>query len=283
MTIINCKLTNHHMFQKLYSVYSDNYDNCTLFIEAGKKFIACWCRNNDSKKITGFELFQLDKTIDEELSEEFNNIKQLSMLMELNASAKNFIWNSPQSVCIPSELYSDELATDYAHLAIGQYHEAVTYIQTHEHTEVLSIMPGTQQQSILNTFPGALLYHHHYCLLASIPDNDKPVIYLFFYPGSFTLLAYKHGVLQLIQTRDFTTAEEVLYYLLNVYHQYNFLQHETAVYTAGYLDETSDVYRMLYQYIEGIQLQQPRHKTLASAAFDEYRPHVYLPFVHYNI
>lgn len=271
------------MLQKTYSVYTGDYNNCTLFVEAGKKFIACWCKNNDTKKITGFELFHSNKALTDDLHTSITSIKQLSILIESGASQTNFIWNSPDALCIPADYYSDELAEDYSNIAFGNSAETVRYVQTYENIEVFAATDEKLHQTVDELFPNANVYHHHYCLLSSIPGTDQPALYVYFFPGSFTVIAFKHGRLQLIQTRHFTAAEEVLYFVLNVYREHHFTQHETAVYAAGFIDENSSLFQLLYQYIEGLQLQLPRNKLFASNAFDEYKPHVYLPFVHYNI
>ena len=223
-------------------------------------------------------MFQCDDITEDNLEATFISIKQLSVLAVVNADVTNFIWNSPEAICVPAEFYSEELALDYANITYGDYPGVKTYMHELDNVDVLAATTSLLQQTAADAFNGAVFYHHHYCLLSSIPGDDKPVIYLYFYPGSFTVSAFKNGQLQVVQTRPFTTAEEVLYFVLNVYKQYGFVQEETQLLTAGFIDPQSSLYELLYQYMAGIHIQQPHGNLVAQEVFGEYQPHVYLPF-----
>src|SRR5258705_455507 len=99
-------------------------------------------------------------------------------------------------------------------------------------------------------------------------------------PQYLSLIAFKEGKLQLIQTRTYNNAEDVLYFVLNVFKQYE-IEKDAEIFAGGFIEEKSKLYEMLYQYFENLKLTQVDEALFAANEFKDYSSHYFLPYANY--
>ncbi len=269
------------MLQKTYSIYSDDLNDAQLFVEAGKNHIACWCKKSDDTTIRAFEFFQCDDYTPENFETLVDNTRLYSRLLTMPVKQNIFFWNTNEVLCLPPGNDSDDFLKNNFDMMLGNKPEATISSAPTKYCLVAWRIETRQQNIAQQCFQGATFTHQYVPLLNSLQSTDKN-IYLFFYPYYFTLILLKEGKLQFAQTRKYSTPEDVLYFVLNVCEQYD-IEKNVNTFCGGFIEERSQLYETLYQYLEGLQLIQPDESLFASAEFKEYAPHYFAPYVNYIV
>jgi Protein of unknown function (DUF3822) len=107
-------------------------------------------------------------------------------------------------------------------------------------------------------------YWHQYTLTiknSQYAENGKLRIDL--RKNDFTLLAMASNKILLVQTIDYATPDDVLYFLLRVCNQFGLSQQEVQVELSGLVDQQSALYRQLYQYFLHLDFKYTSWKVAA--------------------
>lgn len=123
-------------------------------------------------------------------------------------------------------------------------------------------VPVEVQQWVSNKFPAAS-YRHQYSLAiknaGAASGNGRLVAD--FRTVDFTLLAIKDSRLLLAQTFEYTTPEDVVFYLLKTCQQFLFSQKEAQLQLSGLIDKQSSLYKELYQYFINLEFREASWNT----------------------
>lgn len=114
--------------------------------------------------------------------------------------------------------------------------------------------------------------HVHSAAIKMLPASNDNFIGLHFTSKEFRILAIKNGEVQLAQIYPFTAPLDVVYYLLMISAQYGLPQSETVVEMSGLVDESSALYKEIYQYYTQVQLAAPNQYDWHHS---EYQPHFF--------
>jgi hypothetical protein len=269
------------MLQKTYSIYSDDLNDVQLFVETGKNHIACWCKKQNDDKIRAFEFFLCDAYNPENLEELFDNTRLYSRLLTMPVAQTHFFWNNTEVLCLPKEQIDEDFLKANFDLVFGNAVDSKIFSSPAEQCVVAWRLDNRLQHTAQQCFRGAAFNHQYLPLLSSMKSEDN-VLYLFFYPHYFTVTALKANKLQFIQTVNYNTPEDVLYFVLNVCKQYDF-EKTVNIFCGGYIEERSKLYEVLYQYLEGLQLIKPDTSVFTSDEFKEYASHYFLPYINYVV
>lgn len=273
------------MLQKTYSIYSEELNNQQLFIEAGKNHLACWCKKAANKKLNAFELFQCDAYTGSSFENMLNAARLHSRLLAMQVAETKFILNTDETICIPfnSNYNDNDFIKQNFELLFGASSDADIFSEKYDGYLIAARIEKNLQDSVRSSFPGVQFHLQYNCLLPSLNANENAeIVYLFFYPHYFSLIAFKQGKPLLLQTRAYNNAEDVLYFVLNVFKQYN-IGNETEIITGGFIEEESKLYQTLYQYAEGLKIAQVDEELFASAEFKDYSSHYFLPYANYIV
>ena len=271
------------MLQKTYSIYSETQSDGQLFIEAGKNHFACWRKDREKNQLSAFEFFQCDAYTGASFDNMIDSARLHSKLLAEPRETTHFILNTDEALCLP--VYHGHTDDDFMrqnfNLLFGP--SADTNILSAEYHGYIfaSRIKRDLQNSVQSFLAGVQLHSQFACLLpALITNGNADIVYLFFYPSYFSLIAFNNGELQLLQTKAYTAPEDVLYFVLNVFKQYN-INKETEILTGGFIDEESKLYQVLYQYLEGLRPAQVDESLFASGEFKNYSSHYFLPYANY--
>jgi len=101
-----------------------------------------------------------------------------------------------------------------------------------------------------------------------ISASDQIIIH--FSPNQLSVLVKKNGQLQLAQVYSYQAPLDVIYYLLKIVDALNLSREETALIISGLIEESSDLYRELYQYFLSIHFAKPSLVTDESNSYPPY-------------
>jgi len=111
----------------------------------------------------------------------------------------------------------------------------------------------------INFFTAALKGYNSY------PSGDQIAIH--FSPNQFSVLVKKNGQLQLAQIYRYQAPLDVVYYLLKITEEFELSKDETILIISGLIEESSDLYKELYQYFLNIHFAKPSLGTVDSNTY----------------
>lgn len=270
------------MLQKTFDIHDSLHKADIKFIETGQKYLACWSKNSETSFISDFEFFQFDDNDFENFENLLREIKMQSQVMKLYSEKTFFIWNNSQAVCVPSAYYNDLIANDYLNLLNGEMPESVLYAQAYDQITVLYRHKIEIQQAAEKAFPGTHFSHAwSHILQNSEIDDSGNLIMLNFYPNAFTLAAFANSNLQLLQSREYNSPEDILYYFLSFFKQYDWNMDETKIFVSGLIDPQSKLYDTLHQYLTGFEIIKIPEDLFKADDFKKFPQHFFLPFANY--
>lgn len=265
------------MIQKNYSIYSNDLANQQLFVEVGKNHLACWCSKQGENRFTAFEFFQCDNYDASTFEGLINQAKLFSKLLTIDVEKLVILWITDANLAVPSEFASnEEFIKDNFCLLYGNSADAklisrdcgdfllVTSVEKYLYNAAHSIFfkAGFEPASCVNR------------------KAEGDLAELFFYPNYFSLTVYKNGAMHFLQTKYYSQPEDVLYFILDVLHQYN-IEKNIEIIAGGFIAVQSTLYELLYQYLEGLKLGSVNEEWFASTDFSEYPSHYFLPYINY--
>ncbi|MEO8713149.1 MAG: DUF3822 family protein [Parafilimonas sp.] len=270
------------MLQKTYSIYSDDLNDVQLCVEAGKNHIACWCKKPGDNTLRAFEFFMCDDYTAENFEALIDNTKLNSRLLTMPVRSTNFFWNTDEALCLPAGKDDADFLKANFDLMFGDSFDSKIFSASTAQCTVAWRLNDLQQHIAKQCFNAVAFSHPFTQLFSLLKTNNKTALYLFFYPNYFTLIAVKENKLQFAQTRKYAIPEDVLYFVLNVFKQYD-IEKNTNIFCGGFIDEKSKLYEILYQYLEGFQLMQVDETSFSTDEFKQYSPHYFLPYINYVV
>ncbi len=109
--------------------------------------------------------------------------------------------------------------------------------------------------------PSARCYHDVTAwligLMRSLEAPSGYRVYLQVYPGTLQLALLEGTQLLFVNAFSYQSAKDFLYYTLLLFDQFNLEPTETPVFMCGWLIENSEVYPMLFRYLEHLHFLPP--------------------------
>ncbi|HWB26473.1 MAG TPA: DUF3822 family protein [Chitinophagaceae bacterium] len=270
------------MLQKTFGIYSDNLEKCTLFIEAGNRHIACWCKEPETGKVTAFEFFQFDEEDAGNIDEIVHNVRIQSQLADAVISVQPIIWEG-SALYVPGVFYQEDLCQAYLDTMMGDDAEAQVFNWRADEHVIIARQTPAYVNAIHQHFKDVSNNHKFLLLLKDYfgrtqPGGEAAAVYLVFYPAHFILTAIKNNTLQIITSINYSTSEDVLYSVMQVCRQCNIALESTPIIASGLIDTASNLYTTLYSYLENFSLEETSAAVFGDG-FSEYPAHYFLPFI----
>ncbi len=274
------------MLQKTFSIYNDDLQGCRLFIETGTGYIACWCRNTETSMVKAFELFRFQQPDEGSFENMLREAKLNSKLFDTHFEKVYLVWGNEECIPVPSVYCSSDTAEDYFSLMYGA-ETCGAYINTVNDITLVSGRLSKQQDAFKKYFPSAGDEHKFSLLLKKYFSDAYNAtagrVHLLFYSGHFIITVIKENLLQLMQSRQYETAEDVLYMILNACAQNGLNPEETKITAGGMIDVKSSLYTALYMYLEGFEIETADKNMMDAEGFGEYPAHYFAPFFNYDV
>lgn len=118
-------------------------------------------------------------------------------------------------------------------------------------------VPAGLQQWLNNKYPTANYYHQYSIAIKdSGASGENGTLVADFRTDDFTLLATKNSRLLLSSAFDYTTPEDVIFYLLKTCQEFSLSQKDVQLRLSGLIDKQSALYKELYQYFISIEFRE---------------------------
>ncbi len=265
------------MVQKSFSIYNSELTDCSLFIETGNEYIACWC-NNAAGSMEAFELFDFDAvTAATDFNELYKNVKLYSRLLTSGFSKVHCIWGHAQCTFIPETVYTRSSLAEYGYLLFGVQQPHTLLVEKIKDMVVLSTIPQIARMEYDEHFEVDSHSHAYMGILTRLGITGTG-IQVFFYKSNVLVLAVKNSQLLLMQQFAYQTPDDVLYNILNVCATQNLPLETTQITAAGFITTDSSMYEKLYAYLPKLSIAVVPENRFSSAEFLAYPLHYFASF-----
>jgi len=274
------------MLQKTFSIYNNEMEGCRLFIEAGKKHMACWCKDAETGALKGFELFQFEVDEKTGINDVLGEIRLYSKLLNRGINPEAITIETEEAMAVPQALYSDGYGEGYLGLLFGDSLTPSKVSSQPVGEQVVVSRQYNDQEQALNSHFRNPAFSHKFGLLLKKYGNDAAAgstgnrIYLIFYTSHFILTAFKNNNLQIMRSISYSTSEDALYSIMQVCSQYDMPHSDTIIIASGLIDTASNLYNTLYSYLEHFTLESNEEQAFDAPGFSDYPAHYFLPFLY---
>lgn len=274
------------MARKIIGYYNDaqvGAEPGQLILEIGNDHLACLVKGDQSQQIESFEMFDLEKNTSDDWSDIFYEVKSGSQI--LNGAYRNTqcYYNFEEALVIPEPTFSATAAEEYLSLIYGE--------SSRYEIKYNSLFAGSK---MINAFRVRKSIHElvgrHFILYkpqhtyASILDDiltreelDEHFVKVQFYSTHIIIAVIKQKQLQLIQSFQYTTPEDVLYHLVNCIQQFSLNESHSHLEISGLFQPGGPLHKQLQSLFGLITFDGIKADGVFKSVSD-YPSHHFTPF-----
>lgn len=186
------------------------------------------------------------------------------------------IYAYPYAVLVPHQYMKHELKKDMLEMMYGDANDTdikTDYMYRHYLYNVYSV--PRQVESAVGYLFSADNSTHLYSLLPDVLKEDGNHMYCIFNSSNFTVMLMKDSKLQLIQTFDFKTPEDVAYYLLHLCESFEVKADDVTLHLNGMIDVSSGLYKEISKYFQQLKFGTLPDGFTYPEAIKEYPEHYF--------
>ncbi len=123
-------------------------------------------------------------------------------------------------------------------------------------------VPAEIKDWVSRKFPTARFWHQYSLdVRNSIGVTEEGRLQVDFRKEEFVVIATNRNNILLTQTFEYTTPEDVLFYLLKICNQFSLSRERVELQLSGLVDKQSSLYKELYQYFINIKFRNAQWNT----------------------
>ncbi len=251
------------MIECTVSVASPTYNSiagyqCKLIVEIGPNHVVFLVESE--KNIIGFEYFSIVVS-NNNWSNIFAGAKNYSKLFTKNFGAVQLVYNTPETLVIPAIKFNNQSSEVYLHSVFGEQKNnfiITQKINIQQQPSLIASINNDVQTAVQNQFGNHYSSHVYTTLLEQILGKETMVLEMLkvqFYQGFMNVLVVQNNALTLIQTYNYSTPEDVVYYLLNIVEQFQLSLNNTPVEVSGIIATNSKTFELLEHLFSRLTLE----------------------------
>ena len=231
-----------------------------LSLRIGKQHFAFAIANK-----SGLELYQLGYFSIEEWNEKYwQGITDSNPVLN-NAFYEVLVaFDFSESLLIPSKIFKTEEAGVLLNASYGVNNLSTVISESITRWQLYNIfaVPTEVKDWINRKFPTARFWHQYSLdVRNSIGVTEEGRLQVDFRKTEFVVIAANRNNILLTQTFDYTTPEDVLFYLLKTCKQFSLSRERVELQLSGLVDKQSSLYKELYQYFINIDFRNALWNT----------------------
>jgi hypothetical protein len=238
----------------------ETYDtkSSKLFIELGQRHLASFVIDSQTNQILEYEFFQLTDKLTQLLISNYLVDRKFNVNV---FEAVCFVHNQKEFALVPSDFYKGHLDKTILETIHGDLLPIETKVETLSQWEVVNIygIEKSIYSSIHAMFPNANHVHINSVYLKSIfkqlVNMQEQWIKVYFYPSYFNVVVMKDAQLQIMQTFYYETADDVIYFLINLTDQFQLDVTSLHMQVSGLIEEEFMTYKELKKYFLNVELE----------------------------
>ncbi len=276
------------MVHKLTGLYGDKQgytpkNTDQLGLEIGKDQMVLLVKDTISNRIEAIEIFELEKS-KSDWTDIFFEVKQQSQLLGYNFSSTNVFYNFEEALMMPLGKLSATASEEYLNLVFGNADKSLIKYDLFQ-SNVPFVTVYRIKQAVLDLLNRNFLLFTAQHLYTSILNDvmsrhNLPNMFmkLIIHCHHAILVFVKDGQLQLIQSFQYQSQDDLLYYTLNVVQQSGLSALQTQLEISGLIDLVPNLEEQLKQSFGIISYDQVPLDSIPPAGFSEFQAYHFTPF-----
>jgi len=222
-----------------------------IYCEISDESFSYFFHNEKSKLVTGLAVYHFDK-----INKESTAAKKLKKILEeqdlCNGNKEVFIsYAYPECMVVPAIYYDEGNNENNLSLLYGDLEPGITLSDEVNNSIYCAYrIPGDVHETITTQFPAAKTAHQFSSLINSIESSEN-LLRIIFYQQKIVMMLVVNGELQIIQSYQYRTPEDVVFHILNLCE--NFDAKEVGLQLYGMIEKDSALFRELHKYFLNIQ------------------------------
>jgi hypothetical protein len=276
------------MVHKLIGFYGDRpayTPNTTdqLALEIGHHQLVLLVKNPMNAQIEAIELFQLEKT-KADWTDIFFEVKQQSHILGFNFASTNIHYNFDESLMLPVEKLSATASEEYLSLVYGIDDRSVIKYDLFKNTVPFVTVYRIKQAVMELLNRNFLLFtaeHVYTSILNDVMDRPSlPAVFLklIVYSQHIVVVLVKDKQLQLIQSFQFQTSDDILYYTLNIVQQSGLSALQTHVEISGLIDRLPSLVEQIRHSFGIVEFDHVPLDGIHQSSAAHYSSYYFTPF-----
>lgn len=271
------------MAVKKLSIYSPDYPPASysgedeLFLHLGIDRVDVLVRSGIKNMPEALEIFSKEEEVD--WPETLKSILRQSELLRRNFSERHIAFSFPDALVIPEAKFSSSSTKDLINLVYGeQTHSWIGYKKLPRSFEMMlayRIEEGIHNW-ITDRFPSYDTTHLYAEILQqtlSESNVTEKTAYIHLQEKTWILTLVSGSQLQLIQTFNFTTREDILYDLLNCLQQSQIPSNQCRLKVSGQLTVSDELVDQLSGLFQSIEWQSIAAAGIFQSLKQQFPPH----------
>lgn len=247
-----------------------------LFIELGQRHLASYVVNSKTNQIFAYEFFQINDKLTPSLLNGYIIDKNFSLN---DFEAVFFVHNQKEFALIPSDFHKTHISNTILETIHGDLITLHTQSDELPQWKIVNVF-GIEKSiydTILAILPDAKHIHVNSIYLRSafkqLANMEEQWIKVYFYPSYFNVVVIKDAQLQIMQSFYYETADDIIYFLINLTDQFHLDVTTLHMQVSGLIEEEFTTFNELKKYflnvsleinpelhfVKGLEPQQPLH------------------------
>jgi hypothetical protein len=277
------------MFRATFNIVSETasaeeWKNSHLLMEVGDKSFCYVVYRKDPQHFLGYRQYNLEfipgKTTYETLIEILTGDEFLQQLYQ----EAIVIYNYTDSNLMPEKFFHVGLNKPATELVYGNARKGLLLSEKVNGWNFYNIyrIPREVHTLMQQKFAAGKYWHYYSLLLAGVQKDQAPAanaINMIVEADQFIVLVIKDQQIQLLQTYNYQTPEDVSYQLLAICQQFGMNQEEAALTISGLIDEESNLYQELLKYFLLMKWEKLPDSIGLEETFSQYPQHYFSPLL----
>ncbi len=229
----------------------------SLSLLTGEKYTGLAITNKQGDELYELAWYTIDRL-------EGDTVADIPELNNRRFEKVNICFSTPHSVLTPATHFQESAATAMlSSFCLVNGSSVVTSEQVEEKQLYNTYAADRKDHDFLLQQFSHATCSHIYSLGLKQPSAEIDSLQLHFSTDEFSLLAFSGEQLLLAQTFEYTSPDDVLYYILKVVNQFGLSQEEVQVTITGLVDRHSALFREMYQYFLHVSFREAQWQTPA--------------------
>ncbi len=217
--------------------------------------------SSDNKCLALFQSKRLNSDSENSSIDVLKNSIRNCDYLNLAYDKVSVIWLTKKACLIPSELFSQALATDSFQLCHPLLKsEIINWNVCKElNAHIVFALPSDLPVFLESQFPESETSHQtlsfYQKVLNHSVDNKHPKVFVEIYDNFFDAFIPDSGQKYFTNNFSFKDETDMVYYILNIYKQQKLNTEYSQLHISGKIDESSKAYQILKRYIKDISIE----------------------------
>ncbi|MBC7830014.1 MAG: DUF3822 family protein [Chitinophagaceae bacterium] len=262
----------------------DELLNSIFLIEISEKLFGYLVYNKEQKQLLGLRQYHLDISTERPTAQALNEIISNDELLQQPWKEAVVIYNFPDSSLLPDQYFDIGMNKSISELLFGNAFKGQILSEKIPAWDVYNIYRVQRDiHSVMQQKFSDGRYWHYYSILLSTIDKQNEMAPYFlkciFYPEKFVVAFFKDKQLQLLQTYQYETPEDVSYYLLKICRQFDATQENLKVNVAGLIEQQSALYTELLKYFQDLECDRIPDAIQTRGLLQDFPEHYFSPIL----